>query len=159
MELVLLQRSCAINDSDKGGDDPDRTLSDDGDHTISDSGDDSDSKSEDLASDEPSDETYHLFYTASGKVRRQIGDWDPRLSRENGVMPIFLFGPAEACMERLEIFPPMRSAVRAICDAFEPSTSMMDFKPLREGLGPLLNTCGEGFLEKFLEVYLSGFTP
>jgi hypothetical protein len=140
-ELLALQQAVAAN---SGSD----TMSEDDEH---------DGESTDCESDETTDSNRHLIYTASGKTRRAMGDWDHRLNRMNGVMPILLSDSVEAYMERTGIDPPMRSAIRAVCDACEPSTANGDYMEVQKCLEPLLRLYDKKVPEDFLCVYLPGF--
>jgi hypothetical protein len=120
---------------------------------------DDDAESSDDKSDTTTDSNRHFRYTASGKTRRAMGDWDHGLNRFNSVMPTLLFDSVEAYMERIDIFPPTRSAIRAVCDSCEPSTFEGYHMQVQNCLEPLLEPYGSDALEDFLRVYLSGFEP
>jgi hypothetical protein len=110
-------------------------------------------------SDGTTDSNRHFTHTASGKTRRAMGEWDHRLNRFNSVMPMLLSDPVEAYMEQIDIFPPTRSAVRAVCDSCEPYTFKGYRMEVQSCLEPLLEPYGADALEDFLKIYLSEFEP
>jgi len=144
-ELLALQTACAPDSPPGNAEDEDE--------------DNSNAESSENGSDGTTDSNRHLSYTASGKSRRAMGDWDHRLHRMNSVMPMLLSDSVEAYMEQIGLFPPMRSAVRAVCDSCEPSTCNGDHMEVQNCLEPLLELYGNDVLSDFLSIYLSGFEP
>jgi hypothetical protein len=108
---------------------------------------------------ESDDSNLHFTHTASGKTRRAMGEWDHHLNRFNSVMPMFLSDPVEAYMERIDIVPPTRSAVRAVCDSCEPYTFKGYHMQVQICLEPLFEPYGTDALGDFLKIYLSEFEP